>query len=367
MIITAILVIGIFSLLVFVHELGHFIMARRNGVRVDEFGFGFPPQLLGKKVGETVYSINAIPLGGFVRLSGEDSADRAPNTFGAASVWIKTKIMLAGVVMNTLLAYVLLLVLCLAGLPSAFSNGFNLPKPAAASSKQLLVLEAGKGTPAAEAGIVKGDIILTANGQPLVNETDLTSFTKNHASQEVVFEIKHNGTARTVKLKLRGKEAGRKNGYLGVAPLQVYSTRFGLNSLWVAAWLTAQMLWLTLVGILQLFVNLPALVGGVFQSGVPQAAQSVAGPIGIFTALGNIKSLGWTYLVFFVTTISIALAVFNLLPIPVLDGGKLFLIWLQKLLKRTFSPETEAKVYLWSMIVLGIFVLMVSVFDIRRL
>lgn len=367
MIFTIILIILIFSTLVFVHEFGHFLVARRNGVQVDEFGFGFPPRLVGKKVGETLYSLNLIPLGGFVRLAGEDSADKAPHTFGAAPIWVKTKIMLAGVVMNTILAYVLLLILCLTGLPAIFASGFSLPKPSSSSTKQVMILDAAKGSPAAGAGLTKGDVVQLANGQALKSEQDLTSFTKAHAGEPVTLVVSHGGATRNVKVTLRDKTTGEKKGYLGVVPVQVYSTRYDLNSIWVAASLTGQMIWLTALGIGQLFVHLPALVGGLFKAGVPEAAASVAGPIGIFTALQNIKVLGLAYLIFFITTISIALAVFNVLPIPVLDGGKLFLIWLQKLLKRTFAPETEAKVYMISMAALGVLVLIISVFDIRRL
>ncbi len=367
MIITTLLVVAIFSLLVFVHELGHFLVARRNGVEVDEFGFGFPPRVVGKKVGKTLYSINAIPLGGFVRLRGEDMRDTSPGSFGSASMWVKTKIMLAGVVMNTLLAYLLLLVLCLTGLPSAFTAGFKLPAPITSTAKQVMVLNVSEDTPAGKAGLSKGDIIVAVNGKSLSSESDLTSFTKAHAGETVKFSLEQDGKSRVIDIKLNDKEVGKKAGYLGVLPLQVHNQRYGLNSIWVAASLTVQMLGLTALGVLQMFANLPGLMAGVFQAGVPQAAETVAGPIGIFTALQNIKLLGFNYLVFFITTISIALAVFNVLPIPVLDGGKLALIWLQRLLKRTFSPETEGKIYAISFALLGVLVLVVSVFDIRRL
>lgn len=367
MIITLLLVILIFSALVFVHELGHFWAARRNGVEVEEFGFGFPPRLVGKQVGPTLYSLNLIPLGGFVKLKGEDLADHRPGSFGAANTWIKTKIMLAGVGMNALLAYVLLLVLCVVGLPAAFTSGFSLPQPTSSSSPQVMVLEVGSGTPGAAAGLARGDIIISANGQVLKSEADLTNFTRDHAGQAVHLVVRQRGAAHQLTVPLRGRVAGKTSGYLGVVPAQVYSLRFGWKSIWVAASLTAQMIWLTLVGVVSLFGHLPALVAGIFHGGVPAAADGVAGPIGIFSILSNISVLGLGYLTFFVTTISVALAVFNIIPIPVLDGGKLALIWLQNLMKRPLSTEAESRIYLVSFALLGVLVLVVSLFDIRRL
>jgi regulator of sigma E protease len=367
MFLTALLVIIVFSLLVFVHELGHFLVARRNGVTVEEFGFGFPPRLVGKRVGNTIYSINAIPLGGFVRLAGEDSADKRPHTFGAATTWVKTKVMLAGIIMNALLAYILLLILCFTGLPAAFTSDFKLPTPTTSSNKEVMVLSATPGSPAALAGLKKGNIIVSANDVPLTTDAQLKGFTKSNAGKEVKLSVRHEGVSKEVLVKLHEQGIGEKKGYLGVASMQVYNIRYGLQSFWVAASLTAQMLLLTALGIVKMLISIPLLVGGLFQPGVPVAAQSVAGPIGIFTALQNIRLLGLSYLMFFVTTISVALAVFNLLPIPVLDGGKLFLVWLQKLLRKTFSPETEAKIYMTSMAGLGILVVIISIFDIRRL
>ncbi|MFI5240517.1 MAG: M50 family metallopeptidase [Candidatus Saccharimonadia bacterium] len=367
MILTLILVIVIFGCLVFVHEFGHFLVAKKSGVEVEEFGFGFPPRIVGRKVGKTVYSLNWLPLGGFVRLYGEDSSDTRPKTFGAASIGVKTAILLAGVVMNLILAYLIVLVLCFTGLPAVFTSGFVLPKPVSSTPKQVMVVDVGSGTPAATAGIVRGDIILSGGSQEFTDENQLIAFTKSHAGETVDFSVLHGGKKVQDQISLRSKKAGATSGYLGVTPLQVYSLYYGLSSFWVAGSLSAQVVWATLAGVILLFIHLPALIVGLFQPGIPQAAAGVAGPIGIFTLIQSITALGWNYLMFLVMTISVALAVFNVLPIPVLDGGKLFLIWLQKLLNRTFSPRTEARIYTASFAVLGLLIIMISIFDIRRL
>jgi regulator of sigma E protease len=151
--------------LVFVHELGHFVAAKRGGVNVEEFGFGFPPRLIGKEVGGTVYSLNLIPLGGFVKLQGEDLHDQTPGSFGAASFSRKSAILLAGVSMNALAAFIILVSLCLTGLPPIIANQFSSGQASYVQPKQDMVVNVVKRSPAEQAGIVRGDLILKGNTQ----------------------------------------------------------------------------------------------------------------------------------------------------------------------------------------------------------
>lgn len=359
-IIAIILVVLIFGSLIFVHELGHFLAARRNGVDVEEFGFGFPPRIFGWRGKKTLYSLNLLPLGGFVRLRGEDGSDTSLGTFAGAGLWAKTKILLAGVGMNALMAYVLLLFLCVVGLPALFASSFRLPTPSSTTPKQVMVVGVESGSPAASAGIVKGDIIATAGAQALSSEDDLTGFTKSHADQTVQLSIRHAGSQRTVMVKLRDAKAGQDAGYLGVAPLQVYNQRFGWQSIWVAAWLGIQMITATLAGLFGAIIAL-------FVRHAGQAAAQISGPVGIVVILSNIMYLGANYVLFFMATISISLAVINVLPIPAIDGGRLFLIWLGKLRRKAISPELEAKIHTIGFAALILLMVVITILDIKRL
>lgn len=358
-VIAIILVVIIFGSLIFFHELGHFIAARRNGVEVEEFGFGFPPRAFGKKIGKTVYSINWLPLGGFVRLRGEDQEETGPGTFAGASILAKTKILLAGVGMNIVMAYVLLLILCFVGLPAAFSSSFNLPAPSYTSPKQVMAVDVGPGTPAAQAGLVRGDIIMSANGQPMTREEDLVNFTKSHAGETTNVEVKHAGTTRLIAVKLQDTQKGKQSGYLGVTPLQVYTTSYGLKAVWVAAWLVGQMVWLTLAGF-------GGAIAALFGHHAGQAAAAVTGPIGIVVILSNLLYLGARYILFFMATISVSLAVINVLPIPALDGGRLAIIWLGKLRRKAVSPQLEAKIHTVGFVVLIMLMVLITILDIKR-
>ncbi|MBW3537965.1 site-2 protease family protein [Candidatus Parcubacteria bacterium] len=359
------LVVAVIGLLVFVHELGHFVMARRNGVAVEEFGFGFPPRLFGRRIGPTVYSVNLLPLGGFVRLKGEDAADTGPDSFNAASYGTKAKILLAGVGMNALAAYGLLLYLTLTGLPPMFAGQFSFGQPQVAQPKRLIVAETVPGSPADAAGIKAGDYILSGNNQPFLEASDLTGFTKSHAGQEVTLTVKQGTAQRDVRVKLR--EPGSDQGFLGVSPLQTYQIKYSpFAAVVVSAGLLLQLLGLTVAAIVGLLLQIPFLIIGLFASGVPKAAEAAVGPLGIVFLTKNISTLGLNYLVQFAMSISVALAAFNALPIPALDGGRLALISYQQVTKRKLSVGTESLIHAVGFIFLILFMVMITVFDFRR-
>src|SRR6266571_3945659 len=162
---TIILVIILFMSLVLLHEWGHFIAAKRNGVEVEEFGFGFPPRLFGRKWRGTLYSINLLPLGGFVKLKGEDEADDRPGTFNGTGLGAKTKILLAGVGMNLVVALVLFYGLAVTGLPGLGPLEPTFLPASYAQPKQLILTEVVAGSPAAAVGLKIGDYLISANGQ----------------------------------------------------------------------------------------------------------------------------------------------------------------------------------------------------------
>lgn len=361
-----IIVIILFSLLVILHEAGHFIEARRGGVGVEEFGLGFPPRIWGKQVGETLYSVNLLPLGGFVRLKGEDAAETGPGTFGGAKYAVKAKVLLAGVGMNLLTAVVILFGLCMIGIPGL--GGTYEPsflKPTYAQPKQLIITEVVPGSPAAKAGIVRGDYVLSGDGATFSQETDLHNFTKDHAGKAVTVQVRTNGVSRDVKVTLLA--AGGKNGYLGVGSQQVYKLRYDPLSAAVAAiWITFWLFVATIVGVFQLLIHIPALIIGLFSASVPAAAQAASGPIGIVFILQSLSALGFAYIFLFMANIAVALAAFNVLPLPALDGGRLALITIQKFTKRQLSAETEAMIHTIGFMALIGLMIVITIYDLRK-
>ncbi|MCR4314216.1 MAG: site-2 protease family protein, partial [Candidatus Uhrbacteria bacterium] len=181
---TLLLFIIVLSLLVFVHELGHFVMAKRMGMKVEEFGFGFPPRLWGVKRGETIYSINWIPLGGFVKIKGE-SGEQAhdSDSFASKPAWKRFVVLIAGVAMNLVLAAVLFSIGYMAGLPSIIDD--TLPGSARIESQEITVMQVVEGSPAAEAGVVAGDVITSLDGQVVTSDIEARNYFAAHAADGV--------------------------------------------------------------------------------------------------------------------------------------------------------------------------------------
>jgi len=363
---TIIVILILFSSLVLLHEYGHFVVARRNGVDVEEFGFGFPPKLYGRKYKGVLYSLNLLPLGGFVRLKGEDANDMSKGSFAASSLSAKAKILMAGVGMNLLTAFIIFYALSVTGLPGLgkqFEPSFL--KPTYAQNKQLVLSEVEKNSPAAAAGLKRGDYVLALNGNTLSTDVQLHDLTKSNAGREVALTIKHGDTVKDIKLTLRPPSA--KSGFLGVVSQQVYKLRYDpLQAVAAASYVTLALLIATIVGVLQLFMALPSLIFGLFTPSVPAAAAAASGPVGIIFILNSISSLGWAYVLLFMANISVALAAFNALPLPALDGGRLFISVIQRVTKRNWKPETEAKYHAIGFIALIGLMVLISVYDVRK-
>ena len=364
---TIIVIILLFASLVLLHELGHFIVARRGGIEAEEFGIGFPPRLFGRMVGKTLYSINLIPLGGFVRMKGEDAADTSPGSFGAAKLSTQTKVLLAGVGMNLLTAVLLLYVLCLTGLPglgSQFEPSFL--HSTYAQPKQLLLVDVVPGSPAAKAGLKRSDYVLSGNGQALITDDQLRDFTQKYAGQTVTLNVRESGIAKTINVKLLPPTA--TDGFLGVDVQTVYKLKYDPARAAVAAvYITGSLVWATLVGIFSLILGLPQLVIGLFHTGVPTQAASTGGPIYIVYSLKNISTLGWAYVLLFMANISVALGTFNVLPLPALDGGRLFVLIMQRITGKKWSADAEARYHGIGFVALIGLMVIISIYDVRKI
>lgn len=355
-VVVTLLVILIFGLLVFVHEFGHFMAAKRAGVEVEEFGFGFPPRLFGRFFRGTRYSINAVPLGGFVRMKGETLEDSAPGSFGATNFWQKTQILLAGVTMNILTAYILLVILCATGLPPVIAGQYSYGTPSYSQPKAVMAVEVVPSSPAAAAGLKRGDLITRGNGQPLASEDDIIAFTRAHEGQKVTLQVSHHGVTRTIQPQLRGPKA--TDGFLGVTPFQTYALRYDLpHAIVTAGGITLQLMWATLAAF-------GGLIAGLFIHG--EVSSNVTGPVGIVVLLKNILDLGIGYVLIFVASISISLGVINALPLPALDGGRWALALVQRVTRHTLSAKIETIVHASGFAALIILMVVVTYFDIKR-
>jgi regulator of sigma E protease len=355
--VSILLVLLIFASLVLVHELGHFWAARRAGIAVEEFGLGFPPRLLTRRWGQTLYSLNLLPLGGFVKLKGEDGQDTGTGSFAAASLPRQAAVLLAGVGMNALLAWIILSVLAIRGLPPILPGQFSLGEPIYTQPPQVLAAAVQAGSPAEQAGLRRGDVIVKLDQQPVAQPQQLVDTARQLAGREVTIHYLRQG--RELQANARLRPADSKEGFLGVTPFETYRLAYGWKAPLVAAGILLQLIW----GTLQAFAGL--LTG--FLAGRPDAADQVTGPVGIVVLLGNIRQLGPAYLATFVAAISVSLAVLNSLPLPALDGGRLALLGAQRVTGRPLSPKTEALIHTAGFVFLIGLMLLVTYIDIKRL
>lgn len=322
-ILTIIFVLIIFSALVIAHEFGHFIVAKRNGIRVNEFGIGFPPKLFGIQKGETLYTVNLLPLGGFVQLEGEDNASKSKTSFATKSLWVKTKVLMAGVAMNFLIAYIIFMILCAVGMANILP--FSLPRlgpiaPIAAEQSRLVIFSIGKDSAAEKNGLQTSDQIISIAGLSPRSEQDLRAITSSRAGQEVMVTYAHNGDEQTKSIRL-GQDGER--GILGVVAMPQQRERYPWWQVPIAALLVMGKL---------VVATVVAFVGAIWTLVSSfKVADTVAGPVGVTAVFGQVVKFGWDYVFTLIASISLSLAVVNVLPIPALDGGRLFILVLRRL------------------------------------
>jgi len=367
------LVVGILTgliilvLLVVIHELGHGIVARRNGVVVEEFGVGFPPRAWGKKVKQSVLgrnvlvSLNWLPLGGFVKLQGEHDSASAKGDYGAATYWQKTKILLAGVVMNWLAAILIFTILALVGLPKILPNQFSVPIDTVTSVEPLKLAEVEKGSPAQKAGLKVGDEVLLIGNRDVQSASELSEATKTNRGKTTTITFSRDNQERTVPVTLRDEtKAGQ--GYLGVGTSQRLSE---IRATWSAP-IVGFMTTLQLTG--ETFKALGTLVTDVSQGDVQTASEKVSGPVGILGVIfPQMQQAGWKPLLLLTGVISLSLAVMNVLPIPALDGGRWFTMTAFKLLRKPLTKEREEKIQTVGFLLLMGLVVLVTVADVSKI
>lgn len=348
MLTTLLLFLLILGLLVFVHEFGHFWAARKVGVTVHEFAFGFKPRLFAWKRGETEYAINLIPLGGYVRLEGEEEDTGKKGSLMAKKPGQRAFIFVAGVLMNLLLAWILLTAAYTIGsypLTPTFGNHTGL-----ASYSAAVITDVSANSPASAAGLQAGDTVRFVNAEQIDSANELIEFLKQNAGQEVTIKFDRGAESQTVTLTPRvDPPAGE--GAVGIA--------IGESTLVRAPWYKAPFVALQELGssIAATFVGFVSFLHQLIVR--QEVSQDVSGIVGVGAAVGIVRKLGIGPLLQFTALISTSLAVINIMPIPVLDGGHLLFLAAEAVRKKPVNDTVRA--YLTAAGLVLILVIMLSV------
>ena len=368
------LIVGLllFVGLVVIHEFGHFLAARRNGVDVEEFGIGFPPRAWAKKTkGGFDFSINWLPIGGFVKLKGEHDSDTEKGSFGAASLSAKVKIMLAGVGMNLLGAFVIFTALAWIGMPQLIDNQFSIASDARVAKQEVLVGFVEGGSPAAKAKLQVRDQIVGIGASPTTltavqSASHLPTVTKQYAGKTVYIKYLRNGEAKITKTQLLSTAAvtasqntASPKGYLGVAPTEYKLVKHT----WSAPVVAVGTMWQLTAATFQ---GLGTAISALFHGEGAKASQQVSGPVGIVVLLKNGSLLGVQFMLMIIGVISLTLAIMNVLPIPALDGGRLFVTLIARLLGKPLTESTEERIYGTGFALLMLLVVVITIVDVKR-
>jgi regulator of sigma E protease len=412
MLITIIIFFVLLSVLVLVHEFGHFITARRFGVGAEEFGLGFPPRLFGwyrnsagkgvfiwgnKEVTDapgTVYSFNLIPIGGFVKIKGENGDEKSdPTSFATKSLGKRTLILSAGVIMNVILAAVIISAGLMAGLPQALDDSSlpqgvtisdrhiqvmqvipktpaeaaglpqalddsSLPQGVTISDRHIQVMQVIPKTPAEAAGLQAGDVIVSINNRQFATYADLQNFVADKAGQKLSYQISRGDESMNKEITPQLMSETNKAG-IGISIAETGIVRYPwYRAIVEGVKTTGFLLWAIIVG-------LATLVAQLF-SGHSVSAQ-VVGPVGIAALTGQMAQLGFAYLAQFAALLSLHLVVINFLPFPALDGGRVLFLLIEKFKGTPVRQKTEAIIHNVGFMILIALVIVVTLKDIIKL
>ncbi len=346
---TIILFILVLLVCVIAHEAGHFFAAKKSGMLVEEFGFGIPPRLASWKKGETTYSINALPIGGFVKIAGENGLETnvpKERQFDYKPWYLKSIVLVAGVVCNVLLAFVLFTISYTVGLPGVTPDGTPT------------VVSVVSGSPTEKAGIQTGDTVLTVtvSGEQVdVLSTEKIKDAIARTTGSVGIEYEHDHTLHTATITPMSTADGRLIG-IAIEPIGVIK-----QSLPTAIKNAAQQ---SVALIANIFGAIGTLVGRVV-GGHPSTAGLI-GPVGLAKEVGNAATFGFAYLLAFIATISLNLAVLNIMPFPALDGGRLLVVWVEALTRKKLSPMVTGIIHATGFLILIGLMVILTIGDIRK-
>jgi regulator of sigma E protease len=349
--ITTILFLLILSILVFVHELGHFLFAKLFKVRVDEFALGFPPRIFSFKKGETVYSLNALPLGGFVKIHGENPEDvdnkKDKRNFQNISWWKQIIILSAGVVFNILFAWLLMSLSLFIGTSKIALDGVQ--DKYIEGERKVLIHQVLKDSPAYKAGIIPGDYVISINGSSTTGIKQVQESIKNAPSPFSIIISKNKATSSIEVKKL-------ENNTIGVGLAETATVRMGIfPSLYYGAQATYNLT-------TQIFVGVATFFGKLFTGN--GSWEEVSGPVGIAKVVGSSSQEGFVSLLFITILISISLAAMNILPFPALDGGRIVISAIEGVMGKKLPIRFVNTLNSVGFILLLILMLVVTVKDI---
>jgi len=325
-IITILVFLGILALLIITHELGHFATAKAFKIKVDEFGLGFPPRLIGVKRGETLYSLNAIPLGGFTKMAGEEDP-KVPRSFASKGIGTRIVVLSAGSIMNALLPIVL------------FSIAFMIPHDVVIEPTVVEIVSPG--SPAASAGIAPGDTLLGINGKPINNFSEFQRYVHLNLGKEITILVKHSdSTTEEIQLIPRWKPP-EGEGAIGIGR----DIEFALSNSTIVSW--HEPFWRAIpMGASECVETFVLFKNEVLSWFIGATTPQVTGPVGIAQMTGEVAKAGISPLLEFTGLISISLAIINIFPLPALDGGRIVFVLLEWVRRgKRISPRTEGLVH----------------------
>lgn len=335
---TIIAAIILFGVLIFIHELGHFLFAKKAGVTIHEFSIGMGPKLFSVERGGTKYSVRLLPLGGYVSMEGEDEESKDPNSFGKKTILQRASILLAGPFFNIILAILLLV-------PVYMSLG--------SPSNENVLGKIIENTPAYEVGLKANDKVIEINGQKITTWEDIVANIHKSGGNEIDLKISRDNQTKDIKIKPQKNEQG--NYVIGIAPTYEKSIITSVKYAFVS----------TVDMSKQMFMFVGQLITGTVPGG---AGNAVAGPIGVIGIVSNAAKVGIVNLLHIAAVISLNLGILNLLPIPALDGGRLLFLGIEAIRGgKKLDPNKEATINLIGFALLMALMIFVTFKDITRL
>ncbi|HPT66251.1 MAG TPA: M50 family metallopeptidase [Candidatus Woesebacteria bacterium] len=336
------------SILVLVHEFGHFFAARRTGVKVEEFGLGLPPRIFGKKIKDTIYSINWLPIGGFCKLYGEDGDGKGGEAFNHKKPWQKLIIVLGGVLMNLILAILIF---------SVVYTILGIPK----QTDKVKIIEISKNSPAEKVGLKEEDVILKVADKEIKDPNELTAEVAKYKGQFIKLKVYQvDKVEREISVEVR-ENPPEGEGSMGIAISNTEMVKmpwYRIDQGIVAGFKEAYF-WGKIIA-----SGVFKMIGGLFMGQLP---KDVSGPIGMYEATSSInKNQGFLAVVHFFGIVSVNLAVVNILPFPALDGGRIIFVLYEMITKKKANQKLEMVVNNIGMILLLTLILLITVGDISR-